>query len=670
MKKIIRYIMLLLFLIIVSSCEKTEPPLSNTLPPISTTTSIPIVTPSLTASPTVTITPSPTPICSELSPATSEILIELYGNFHTMGVIIIIGDSDPDQDAIALIEYRTGSDSFQQGFPLSRVSETEYIGSLFWLEPGTPYDVRVSFIDEGEQLHCSTVTSSAATRSEITSLDPINSFVVSPNGSGTSCTMDNPCALTRGLELAIPGDAVLLRGGIYYQGDLGLPRSGTEDAPITIQGVPSEQAILDGSDPNSFTWEPRENGIYETTVNVSAPSLVMVDGQRLYRYQNFQDLEDLSWGLPGFLAQGYRIYVHLNDNADLQNYDVRWYRSGLYIRDGSNNLIQNCTFAHNGYGIILQGASHNNLIEGNEFYDTIYDWSWDAVKALHDNTGQGMETGGIKINDPHRTNPQAMPRGTVIRNNRIHDFFDGISICSFENPVIPSNETDVYNNEFFRLGDDGTEADGYCSNVRIFNNTFHDVLVGVSLAPIWDGPTYVIRNLVYNPGKEFGCPFGLEGVCGGTGLKFQYSASGTGQIFLFHNTFDGRTGHYSAFLSEDAQWPLLLSRNNNWGSSHSGGLGIKVDDPVDFDYDNIFAGEDSPLIHWLEDYFNDYDIFQKVTGQEQNGLNEDPQFNDMLSGDYTLSQNSSLIDAGEHIPGINHDYFGLGPDIGAYEYTP
>lgn len=699
MNKPSKFILLLFSLILLSSCGTPIPTLQPATSTQYTSTQglSPSSTPIPTASPTATFTPTRAPVCPSLSTATSGISIELYGNFHTMGIIVSIGDDDPDQDALALVEYRTGSESFQPGFPLSRVSENEFIGSLFWLEPGNTYDVRVTFVDERDRLHCSSISSSAATRSEITPTEPLNTLVVSPDGSGTLCNLDNPCPLTIGINLAMPGDSVLLRGGIYYQGDITLPRSGTEDAPIVIQGAPGEQAILDGGDPNSFTWEPRENGIYETIVNVSDPSLVMVDGQRLYRYQNFQDLEDLSWGLPGFLAQGYRIYVHLNDNSDpndhkmvisrrmfglwvdqdyihiknltFRHFEVRWYRAGLYFRNSSHNLIQDCTFAINGYGIILQGASHQNLIENNEFYDTIYDWSWDAVKALHDNTGQGMETGGIRIYDPHRTGPTVMPRGTVIRRNTFHDFFDGFGICTFETAAVPSNETDVYENHIYRMGDDGVEADGYCSNVRIWNNTFADVLVGISVAPARIGPTYLIRNLVYNIGKPSGCPYGREGPCGGTGLKVQYNDPGSGPIFLFHNTMDGGP-HHTIFIAEDAQWPLLLSRNNNYGSPWSDGpFGIEVDDPIDFDYDNIISRVNSTLVYWRGDNYDTLEAFTRASGQETHGLSMDPLFTDPSAGDYSLLPDSPLIDAGEYIPGINQTYLGLGPDIGAFEFN-
>ena len=64
--------------------------------------------------------------------------IELYGNFHAMGVIVTIAAADdPDGDATATVEYRTGSEPYRAGFPLSRVDDTRFVGSLFWLEPGT-----------------------------------------------------------------------------------------------------------------------------------------------------------------------------------------------------------------------------------------------------------------------------------------------------------------------------------------------------------------------------------------------------------------------------------------------------------------------------------------------------------------------------------------------------
>jgi hypothetical protein len=106
-----------------------------------------------------------------------------------MGVNVTLEPSDdPDSDAMANVEYRvSGSGPYQPGFPLSRVSSTRFVGSLFWLTPDTSYDVRVTFSDPDGALHGVTVTNTGSTRAEITIPAPNDSYYVSPGGSGTDC---------------------------------------------------------------------------------------------------------------------------------------------------------------------------------------------------------------------------------------------------------------------------------------------------------------------------------------------------------------------------------------------------------------------------------------------------------------------------------------------------
>lgn len=224
--------------------------------------------------------------------------LELYGTFEAMGVIVDLdaGD-DPDGDATAQVEYRTGgSGAYQTGFPPSRVMTTRFVGSLFWLTPSTMYDVRVTFTDpDGGPLNGTSVTGSAATQAEITIPSASNSYYAHPSGSGTYCTTGAPCSLSYAISQAQAGDAVVLRGGVYYQGELGLPRSGSAGAPIVFRGYPGETAILDGGDPNTFTWTAQGGGVYRATVNASDTHLVTANGQRLYPYQSLSDLQSLSW---------------------------------------------------------------------------------------------------------------------------------------------------------------------------------------------------------------------------------------------------------------------------------------------------------------------------------------------------------------------------------------
>jgi hypothetical protein len=57
--------------------------------------------------------------------------------------------------------------------------------------------------------------------------------------------------------------------------------------------------------------------------------------------------------------------------------------------------VQGCTFASNDLGIGIKRASHRNVIQDNEFYDTIFDWPWEHIKALG-----GLEDGGVAFYDP------------------------------------------------------------------------------------------------------------------------------------------------------------------------------------------------------------------------------------------------------------------------------
>ncbi len=62
--------------------------------------------------------------------------------------------------------------------------------------------------------------------------------------------------------------------------------------------------------------------------------------------------------------------------------------------------------------------------------------------------------------------------------------------------------------------------------------------------------------------------------------------------------------------------------------------------------------------------------FTAATGQEPHGVNVEPGFTEPTNGNYTLDSQSGLVDAGVLIPGINDDYSGTAPDIGAFEFIP
>ncbi len=616
------------------------------------------------------------------TPATAS--LALYGNFHTMGITVLLDAADdPDNDAQAQLAYRVhGSSSYQTGFPLTRVDATHFVGSIFWLTPGTHYDVRVSFSDpDAHPIHGVVLTSSGFTRPEVTIPAANRSLVVSPAGSGSTCTIAVPCALGTGISQAQAGDAVLLRGGIYHQGGFSLPRSGTATAPIILQSYPGEQAILDGGDPATFSWAAQGGGVYRTTVNVADTHLVTADGDRLYPYQSLSDLQNLIWGLPGFYAQGTTLYVRLTNDANpadvsmvvsrynnafyveqdfiyFSDLTFRHYGQGdwakaIYFNNANDNLVQKSTFAINDLGIGIKRDSHRNLLQDNEFYDTDFLWPWDSVKG-----GSHLETGGIGFYSP------VTGRGNVIRRNVFHDYFDGVNTCPESNGP-ETNETDFYENLIYNTGDDGLSSDGACSNVRIWNNRFHDVLVGISLAPIYQGPLYAIGNLIYRIGAGNSSYHGMA-------FKFNSGYAQSGRMYLFHNTADAFLPDNDGFeLRSPGTWQMIVSRNNIWSGTDYAFQNANTSQPLDFDYDALYTTRAGEFAWWADlpdRHLNTLAEFRAATGQELHGYNLQPIFANRAQGDYTLPAGSNMIDKGIALPGINDGFTGAAPDLGAFEH--
>ena len=496
-----------------------------------------------------------------------------------------------------------------------------------------------------------------------------------------TCTEAAPCALSQALGQAQGGDEVHVVAGVYNAGGFTISRSGTAAAPIVIRGEPG--AILDGADPGAFTWTAGTSGVYTTTVSAAGPHLVAADGNRLYPYGDAASLSSLSASnTPGFFASGTSLSVHLAGGVNpagatmaisrqnvaltitgnfvyvtgltFRYYGLGDYAKAIYIRDGSDNLVQGCRFVTNDLGIGLKGATNRNVVENNEFSDTIAGWTWEDVKDEGN-----LETGGVRLYSP------VDGRGTVIRRNKFHDFFDGLGICPNDSAAI-SNETDFYDNESYDLGDDGVETDGQCVNVRIWGNRFHDSLAGISLAPVSGGPVYCLRNQIY----LMGAGTSQEGY---TGLPFKFNSGDgdSGAIYLMHNTVDAqRAGNDGFRIMSPGTWTKLFARNNVFAGTLHALENANPTQPVDMDYDDLWRSGSDYLCRWdglanprlatLADY-------TAATGQEAHGISQDPGFAAPAAADFTPAPGSPLIDRGLHIPGINDGYRGLGPDLGASE---
>lgn len=69
-----------------------------------------------------------------------------------------------------------------------------------------------------------------------------------PDGSGTACTLSEPCDLWEAASQAAAGDVAFLRGGTYdIDSNVYFSADGTAGEPIVFESYPGEHAVLDGS---------------------------------------------------------------------------------------------------------------------------------------------------------------------------------------------------------------------------------------------------------------------------------------------------------------------------------------------------------------------------------------------------------------------------------------
>lgn len=600
--------------------------------------------------------------------------VEVYANPTTFGVYADVSGDD-DGDAKAWVEYKAaGSASYQKGHALVKIAAGRFAGSVYFLSPGKPYDVRVVLDDpdNGGPVNADQTKSTRADAPAAASGATIWVDATSGKDSNAGSESAPLATIQAAVEKAAAGDGVKVKPGVYRE-TITPPNPGTADKPIWIAAA-GPGVVVDGSDPalEKPVWTKESGDLYSTPF-AGQTQYVAADDARLYDYSSLADLTSAAAGLPGgfFVGNG-KLYVRLPNGGDpsavtfhvavrdtaflldtiahvvVEGFEIRYFGAtqggvAVDVRDTHHAWVRTNQAHHMNTGYrIRRPLAHENVIEKNSFRDTsVWTWPWASVKA------HTPEASAISIQNG---------RGNVVRQNQLEGSFNGIDAGEFgSTDESIAKDSDVYGNSLRQHGDDGLEPEGACVNVRFWHNVIHEVFNAISVAPIEVGPTWFVRNLVAGYKEHV--------------LKINNGSKGW--IFVYHTTgvpMDGLADAQAA--APTLAFGPFVSRNNIYQAHRyviENGL-TSVNAGVSFDFDALHTDDPARFVKWLNVKYDDLAALKASGTIEANGFQVQPTYVAPAKLDYDLTDGHALIDKAVTIDGINSGFVvGAGPDVGAFE---
>jgi hypothetical protein len=465
-----------------------------------------------------------------------------------------------------------------------------------------------------------------------------------------------------------PGDTILVHAGLYISdrfhymnglphpgynalasvtdGTYYLSQSGTPDRPLVIKGAGDGEAIFDGAGAENLFNLLHANYNYFEGITVRNTTVAFLLGWK-----------DIA-GASGFTLKRSRIY----DVA--RAVQAEWSGSrDFYIAD--------------------------NVIIGRHEPDKMMSWSgaiWTQFPGFPESL---VSEYGIKL----------YGQGHVVAHNYVANFHDAIDVSTYGEPDgtpdIASDKVtgptemddkvaasiDFYGNDIYNMGDNCIETDGGAHNLRVFDNRCaNPAAAALSAQPIFGGPVYFYRNLVYN-------------VPSGGPLKFADTPAG---VLVYQNTFvagDTAPGGPVAnahladnlFLGRGGDAPVYsIDTTTNYSTSDYNGFSANKG-AYDFAWNSPPSDVDADYdwTHKLTVHrFKSLKEFSAGTGQDRHSVTvgydifinvpmadiSDPQhLYNPEEMDFRLRPRSAAVDAGIALPTINDGYAGRAPDLGAYE---
>ncbi len=445
---------------------------------------------------------------------------------------------------------------------------------------------------------------------------------------------------------AQPGDTLLIHAGLYrperlnyvdplsapFTGSWSLSLKGTAEKPITIKAAGDGEAIFDG-------------GGNHRLVDVMATE------------------------------------HHIFEGLTFRNTEVAMFAGEKEVMGAVALTVRDCRFEDVGVGIWTEYAGSSDFL----ISDNLFLGREDRMRVIGWNQA-GRRSAGIYPSHQLRSffAIKVYGPGHVIAHNAIAYFHDGICISTYgppeSDPERQPSSIDIYNNDIHLSNDDFIESDGGVHNIRVYQNrgvnAGHN---GYSAQPMFGGPVYFYRNLLYHVGR---------------GSAFKLSAIPAG-ILVYQNTLIGEQsagGPYSnahfrnnLFLGLDRPDRGVMTWGNATANYSSDYNGFRPNPGVSRQY-TWLAPEPGETTYEPDSSdrrsFATLAEFQQATGQEAHGVELDYDiFADLAPPDITrrhhvyhsmdlnfqLRAGSKAIDAGQVLPTINDGFAGAAPDLGALE---
>lgn len=379
--------------------------------------------------------------------------------------------------------------------------------------------------------------------------------------------------------------------------------------------------------------------------------------------------------------------------------------AGINIRNGNYNIIRNNKIHRNkngvkiewtniddddvGIGMADDGAAFNR-VENNDITTSMREdlnfyckvkkgGSFIAVSVagtvgniIRNNTIYGVGENALQV--------QLLSESAAITGcgRRLDGGSDDRQPCAMPFAFLLS-DTDIYNN-VVRDNVEAIEPDGgQVINTRIVGNIFRNIEISLfSLQAGEYGPTWFVRNIISKQRESLYNIRPLE--------IFKFRGENLSKYaYIYHNDiYLNNISSQNAYRSRNyfENWRIVF-RNNIFHAQAQTVAQFPYPEEMlyygtpDMDYDSfsndsLLGANPKITLAWQKKdlkwtYCGTADCLTNISGLEKNGKVWFHDFADPEKNDYNLKNTSKNIDAGAVLPGINDQYCGNNPDMGAIE---